>query len=187
LFKIPKIGEARSVKDFDIYNAIESCSHLLEHFGGHKFAAGLSIKEENLSEFIHIFKEKVEQDMTDEQSVPEIEIDQEINLSDITPKLYRIIKQFAPFGQENNTPVFLSKRVVDTGQVRPVGQKHLNFSVIHLDIRHLPFSCIGFGLGDYYNKIRNGENFDIAYQIDENQWNGRTSIQLNIKDIKLNK
>lgn len=180
-------GSARSVKDFDIYNAIESCSFLLEHFGGHKFAAGLSIKEENLSEFIRLFKEKVEQDMTDEQSVPEIEIDQEINLSDITPKLYRIIKQFAPFGQENNTPVFLSKRVVDTGQVRPVGQKHLNFSAIHLDIRHLPFSCIGFGLSDYYNKIRNGENFDIAYQIDENQWNGRTSIQLNIKDIKLNK
>jgi single-stranded-DNA-specific exonuclease len=179
-------GSARSIKDFDIYTAIESCSHLLEHFGGHKYAAGLSLREENLEEFVRLFKETVEKNMTEEQSSPEIEIDQVIPLSDITPKLYRILKQFAPFGQENSTPIFQSNRVVDTGNTRPVGQKHLKLSVIHLDVRHLPFSCIGFGLSDYYNKIRHGEAFDIVYQIDENQWNGRTSLQLNLKDIKLN-
>lgn len=179
-------GSARSIKDFDIYAAIESCSHLLEHFGGHKYAAGLSLKEENLNEFISLFKEKVEENISDEQSIPEIEIDEVIKLSDVTPKLFRILKQFAPFGPENNIPIFQSNRVVDTGNARPVGQKHLKLSVIHLDIRHLPFSCIGFGLSDYYNDIRHGEAFDIVYQIDENEWNGKTSLQLNLKDIKLN-
>lgn len=180
-------GSARSVKDFDIYAAIESCSSLLEHFGGHKFAAGLSLKEENLEEFIRLFKERVGKDMQEEDYIPEIEIDHVINLSDITPKLYRILKQFEPYGQENEVPIFKSSRVVDTGQIRPVGQNHISFSAIHLDNRHLPLSCIGFGLGSYYDKIRNGEAFDIVYQIVENQWNGKTSIQLNIKDIKINK
>ncbi|MDD4002139.1 MAG: single-stranded-DNA-specific exonuclease RecJ [Bacteroidales bacterium] len=179
-------GSARSIKDFDIYSAIESCSHRLEHFGGHKFAAGLSLKEENLEEFIRLFKRKVEENISEAQSLPEIEIDSLLNLNTITPKLYRILKQFAPFGPENNIPIFQSNKLVDTGNARPVGQKHLKLSVIHLDIRHLPFSCIGFGLSNYYEEIRHGEAFDIAFNIDENEWNGKTSLQLNIKDIKLN-
>ncbi|MCK9162880.1 MAG: single-stranded-DNA-specific exonuclease RecJ [Bacteroidales bacterium] len=178
-------GSARSIKDFDIYSAIESCSHLLEHFGGHKYAAGLSLKEENLEEFIRLFKEKVEEKISEDQSSPEIEIDDSIKLSTITPKLFRVLKQFAPFGPENNIPIFQSDKVVDTGNARPVGQKHLKLSVIHLDISHLPFSCIGFGLSNYYEEIRHGKSFDIAFQIDENEWNGKTSLQLNIKDIKL--
>ncbi|MFA7082731.1 MAG: single-stranded-DNA-specific exonuclease RecJ [Bacteroidales bacterium] len=179
-------GSARSVKNFDIYSAIESCEHLLTHFGGHKFAAGLSLKEENLEEFIRLFKEKVGENISEDQSTPEIEIDDTIKLSAITPKLQRVLKQFAPFGPENNIPIFQSDNVVDTGNIRPVGQKHLKLSVIHLDISHLPFSCIGFGLSNYYEEIRHGEAFNIAFYIDENEWNGKTSLQLNIKDIKLN-
>lgn len=180
-------GSARSVKDFDIYAAIESCSHLLEHFGGHKFAAGLSMKEENLNEFKSLFEKMVEENIRDEQSIPEIEIDETVSLSDISPKLFRILKQFAPFGPENHIPIFQSQGVVDTGNARPVGTNHLKMSAIHLDVRHLPFPCIGFGLSDYYRDICKGEPFDICFQIDENEWNGRTSLQLNLKDIKIYK
>lgn len=178
-------GSARSVKGFDIYSAIESCSHLLEHFGGHKYAAGLSLKEENLKEFVKLFKEKVGQKIEKHQSSPEIEIDDTISLREITPKLYRLLKQFSPFGPDNSIPIFQSNNVVDTGYVRPVGQNHLKFSAIHLDIGHMPFSCIGFGLSNYYEDMRKGKAFDIVYYIEENEWNGKISLQLNIKDIKL--
>lgn len=179
-------GSARSVKDFDIYAAIESCSHLLEHFGGHKFAAGLSLKPENLEEFKKLFEKQVEESISSEQSIPEINIDLIMSLSDINPKLLRIIKQFSPFGPENNTPIFQSNNVVDTGFAKPVGTKHLKLNVIHLNIRHNPFPCIGFRLSDYYDNIKEGNSFNICYQIEENEWNGQTSIQLKIMDIKIN-
>lgn len=179
-------GSARSVKDFDIYAAIESCSHLLEHFGGHKFAAGLSLKEENLEEFKRLFEKQVEENISDKQSQREIDIDMQISLSDISPKLFRILNQFSPFGPENSIPVFQSNNVVDTGLGRPVGANHLKLNVLHLNVRHNPFACIGFGLSSYYKDIRGEKPFDICYQIDENLWNGKTSLQLKLMDIRIN-
>jgi single-stranded-DNA-specific exonuclease len=178
-------GSARSVKDFDIYAAIESCSHLLTHFGGHKFAAGLSLPEKNLEEFKALFEKQVENSISDSQMVPEIEIDLEIELGNITPRLFRILKQFAPFGPENNIPIFCSKRLMDTGFARTVGSKHLKLSAVSREKSSFPFDCIGFGLAEHQKEVSKGSMFDICYQIDENDFQGKTSLQLNLKDLKI--
>ncbi|MBR5254500.1 MAG: single-stranded-DNA-specific exonuclease RecJ [Bacteroidales bacterium] len=178
-------GSARSVKDFDIYAAIESCSHLLTHFGGHKFAAGLSLPEKNLEEFKELFEKQVEASISDTQMIPEIEIDMEIELGNITPRLFRILKQFAPFGPENNIPIFCSKRLMDTGFARTVGSKHLKLSAVSREKSSFPFDCIGFGLAEYQKEVSKGSMFDICYQIDENDFQGKTSLQLNLKDMKI--
>ena len=178
-------GSARSVKDFDIYAVIESCSHLLTHFGGHKFAAGLSLRPENLNAFMDLFEEKVSEQITAEQLKPEIEIDMEINLRDINPKLFRILKQFAPFGPENNVPVFCSRHLIDTGHARMVGTNHLKFSAVSREVPSFPYPCIGFGFADYCDKLVGGQMFDMCYQIDENVYKGQTTLQLNTKDIRL--
>lgn len=178
-------GSARSVKDFDIYAAIESCSHLLTHFGGHKFAAGLSLEEKNLEEFMRLFEQEVEKKITDGQMIPEIEIDLEIELGNITPRLFRILKQFAPFGPENNIPIFCSKRLMDTGFARTVGTNHLKLSAVSREKSSFPFDCIGFGLAEYQKEVSQGGMFDICYQIDENDFQGKTSLQLNLKDLKI--
>lgn len=180
-------GSARSVKDFDIYDAIDSCSDLLEHFGGHKYAAGLSLKLENLCEFRRRFEEIVESTITLDMQVPEVEIDEEIELQQITPNFYKIIKQFAPFGPGNMAPVFMTKGVVDIGTVRLVGRNdknHLKLSITYPEVSIVPFSAIGFQLGEHFNYIQSGNKFDICYHIEENEWNGNVSLQLNIKDIK---
>jgi single-stranded-DNA-specific exonuclease len=178
-------GSARSVKDFDIYAAIESCSHLLTHFGGHKFAAGLSLEEKNLESFKLLFEKEVEGSILESQMIPEIEIDMEIELGNITPRLFRILKQFAPFGPENNVPIFCSKRLMDTGFARTVGSKHLKLSAVSREKSSFPFDCIGFGLAEHQKSISKGCMFDICYQIDENDFQGRTSLQLNLKDMKI--
>jgi single-stranded-DNA-specific exonuclease len=178
-------GSARSVKDFDIYAAIESCSHLLTHFGGHKFAAGLSLEEKNLESFKLLFEKEVESSILESQMIPEIEIDMEIELGNITPRLFRILKQFAPFGPENNVPIFCSKRLMDTGFARTVGSKHLKLSAVSREKSSFPFDCIGFGLAEHQKSISKGCMFDICYQIDENDFQGRTSLQLNLKDMKI--
>jgi single-stranded-DNA-specific exonuclease len=178
-------GSARSVKDSDIYAAIESCSHLLTHFGGHKFAAGLSLPEKNLEEFKALFEKQVENSISDSQMVPEIEIDLEIELGNITPRLFRILKQFAPFGPENNIPIFCSKRLMDTGFARTVGSKHLKLSAVSREKSSFPFDCIGFGLAEHQKEVSKGSMFDICYQIDENDFQGKTSLQLNLKDLKI--
>jgi single-stranded-DNA-specific exonuclease len=180
-------GSARSVKDFDIYDAIDSCSDLLEHFGGHKYAAGLSLKLENLPKFRKRFEEIVESTITTDMQVPEVEIDQIIELSQITNNFYKIIKQFAPFGPGNLSPVFMTKGVVDIGTVRLVGKNdknHLKLCLTYPDISIGPFSAIGFQLGEHFNYVQSGNKFDICYHIEENEWNGNVSLQLNIKDIK---
>lgn len=176
-------GSARSVKDFDIYSIIESCSHLLTHFGGHKFAAGLNLKPENLEEFTELFEKKVEEAITEVQTCPEIEIDLEINLRSITQRLFRILKQFAPFGPDNNMPVFCSSKMIGTEDVRVVGSNHLKLSVVSREVPSFPCKCIGFGMGEYFNDINSGAVFDICYQIDENIYNGQSYLQLNLKDI----
>ena len=178
-------GSARSVKDFDVYDAIDACSDLLEHFGGHKYAAGLSMKPENLTEFIRRFEEIVSSTILDEQLVPEIEIDLDIKLSVINSKFLRILNQFAPFGPGNISPVFRTGQVVDTGNAKIVGKNHLKLNVIHSDITCFPYSAIAFHQGEYVDDIMKGKAFSICYNIEENDFNGTKTIQLNIKDIKL--
>jgi len=177
-------GSARSVKDFDIYDAVDACSEHLEHFGGHKYAAGLSLKEENLEKFTECFRNYVNQHITKEQLVPEIEIDAEIILRDISSRFFRILRQFAPFGPGNLSPLFTTNGLVDTGKARVVGKNHLKLEVVHPDISGFPFSAIAFQQGHHYEKINDGMLFSASYHIEENEWNGVKSIQLNIKDLK---
>lgn len=177
-------GSVRSIKDFDVYDAVESCGDLLEHFGGHKYAAGLSIKPENFEDFSIQFEKYVEENSNEEMMIPEVEIDSHLNLDKINAKFYNILKQFAPFGPENMSPMFLAKGVIDTGYVRIVGNNHLKLNVIHPDISSLPIAAIAFQQGHHLEHIKNGNPFDICYHIEENEWNNKVTIQLNIKDIK---
>ena len=181
-------GSARSIKSFDIYDAIDNCSDLLEHFGGHKYAAGLSMKPENLPEFRRRFEAYVAEHLIDEDFVPELEVDLKIKLSDITPKFMRILNQFAPFGPGNMAPVFWTDNVVDAGGSRPVGgHKHLKLTVTQVGEATqgiAPFSGIAFQKGDYFSRIHSGEPFSICYHLEYNTWQGKTNPQLNVKDIK---
>lgn len=177
-------GSARSVKDFDIYDAIDACSDLLEHFGGHKYAAGLSLKPENFEIFRKRFEEIVTKTITEDMLTPEIEIDACINLKDVNSKFYRILKQFAPFGPGNMSPVFETEGVIDTGHARIVGNNHLKLTVVHPDISGFPLPAIAFQQGQNLELIKQGQRFNICYHVEENEWNGTTSLQLNIKDIK---
>jgi single-stranded-DNA-specific exonuclease len=179
-------GSARSIKDFDIYDAIDECSDLLEHFGGHKYAAGLSMKPENLNAFIEKFEAVATRMITDDMLTPEVEIDLEINLNAINQKFLRVLKQFAPFGPGNMSPVFQTKGVIDNGYGRVVGKNHLKLTIGHPEIASNPFPAIAFQQGDHFTYINSGRPFDICYHIEENEWNGKKDIQLNIKDIKIN-
>ena len=181
-------GSARSIKSFDIYDAIDNCSDLLEHFGGHKYAAGLSMKPENLPEFRRRFEAYVAEHLVDEDFVPEMEVDLKIKFSDITPKFMRILNQFAPFGPGNMAPVFWTDNVIDAGGSRPVGgHKHLKLTVSQVGDAEQgvsPFSGIAFQKGDLFNRIHSGEPFSICYHLEYNTWQGKTNLQLNVKDIK---
>lgn len=181
-------GSARSIKGFDIYDAIDSCSHLLEHFGGHTYAAGLALKPENLETFLSTFEEYAQQHLTEEMMTPEIEIDEEIFFSDINSKFFRVLNQFAPFGPGNMPPLFVSKNVLDTGFAKLVGkngdQKHLKFEAVHKDHSGNPLKAIAFNFGHYLNDLETGKTFSICYHIDENSWLGTTSLQLRVKDMK---
>ena len=181
-------GSARSIKSFDIYDAIDHCSDLLEHFGGHKYAAGLSMKPENLPEFRRRFEEYVSEHLVDEDFVPELEVDLKINFKDITSKFMRILNQFAPFGPGNMAPVFWTDNVIDAGGSRPVGgHRHLKLTVSQVGDAEqgvAPFSGIAFQKGDLFNRIHDGEPFSICYHLEYNTWQGKTNLQLNVKDIK---
>jgi single-stranded-DNA-specific exonuclease len=179
-------GSARSVIGFDLYKAVEACSHLLENFGGHMYAAGLTLKKENLKAFKQKFEEVVADTIMAEQLVPSIEIDMELSLRDINPKLYRILKQFEPFGPGNMAPVFISENVVDDGTGKQVGgaKEHLKLNILHEDEPFKPYPAIGFNLGSHFKSIGKGRPFDVCYCIDENEYRGQTTIQLRIKDIK---
>jgi len=176
-------GSARSVKDYDVYDAVDACSDLLEHFGGHKYAAGLSLKPENLVAFRKRFEEYVASTIQENMLTPEIEIDAKLCLNDINKKFFRILKQFAPFGPGNMSPVFMTENVIDTGFSRIVGKNHLKLDVVHPHIRGYPVSAIAFQQSDAYDIVKGGP-FNICYHIEENEWNGTVKLQLNIKDIK---
>ncbi|MCF8364265.1 MAG: single-stranded-DNA-specific exonuclease RecJ [Bacteroidales bacterium] len=177
-------GSARSVKNFDVYNAIDQCFDLLEHFGGHKYAAGMSIRPENFPAFKEKFESIVASTIDEEMLTPEIAIDAKIKLNNISTKFYKVLKQFAPFGPENMSPIFLTENVVDTGYASIVGKNHLKLSVVHPDISGFPVSGIAFQQGDKLPVVQSGRPFSICYHIEENEWNGNISLQLNIKDIK---
>ena len=178
-------GSARSIKNFDIYDAIDSCSDLLEHFGGHKYAAGLSLKPENLEKFSERFEKYVSEHLEENDLTPELNVDIEMDFTNITPKFVRILKQFAPFGPGNLSPVFLTKNVVDAGFSRAVGnRKHLKLSVMQQGNTDFVFSGIAFQKGDLYERIHDKEPFTMCYYIEENYWQGKTTLQLNVKDIK---
>lgn len=178
-------GSARSIKDFDIYDAIDECSDLLEHFGGHKYAAGLSMKPENLDAFIDKFESVVASRITEEMLIPEVEIDLKLTLNEINFKFIRILKQFAPFGPGNPSPVFQTDGVMDNGNGRLLKNKHLKLTLGHMEYASNPMPAIGFQLGDYYNHIIKGKPFNICYHIEENEWNNKKEIQINIKDITI--
>ena len=177
-------ASARSVKGFDVYNALEACSEHLEQFGGHMYAAGMTLLEENYLAFKNAFEKVVEETIHPDMLIPELSIDAEINLSDITPKLTRILKQFEPFGPQNMTPVFLTKNVKDTGYAQKLGAdgEHLKLFVRQNNSEGM--AAIGFGLGNKMELTANKKPFEAVYCIDENEWNGKTSVQLRLKDIK---
>lgn len=173
-------GSARSVKGFDLYEAIYACKDYLLQFGGHKFAAGLTMLPEQVEHFKTAFEKEVATTITPEQLIPEIEIDSEINFSDITDKFHKLINEFAPFGPENMRPFFVTKGVKDTGWSRVLKDAHIKF---HLKQNGITMNGIGFGLA-HKAEILKEASFDIVYQIDINEWNGQKTLQLSIKDIR---
>ena len=179
-------ASARSVKGFDVYNAIESCKEHLIQFGGHKYAAGLTLKPESYFAFKQSFEEYVKTTIDKKLLTPIINVNEKIKLTDITPKFYRILKQFAPFGPANKQPVFYSDNLLDTGYCKTVGEddKHLKLSLSQANSE--VFKSIGFGLGDKLSLIENKTQFKAVFNIDENNWNGLKSIQLKLLDIKNN-
>ena len=178
-------GSARSVTGFDIYKAIEGCRDLLENFGGHTYAAGLSLKEENLSAFTERLQKLAAEEIIPEQMIPQIDIDAVLDLHNITPQFMNELKRMSPFGPENQKPVFCSLGVKDYGTSKLVGkdQDHIKLELID-DRSNTPIHGIAFGMHQHINHIKAMKPFDICYTIEENTYNGNTSLQLMIKDIK---
>ncbi|MES2811202.1 MAG: single-stranded-DNA-specific exonuclease RecJ [Bacteroidota bacterium] len=178
-------ASARSVKDFDVYNALEASSEFLEQFGGHMYAAGMTLKEENYEAFKNKFEEVVQQTIHPDLLTPEISIDLEIGLDQIDERFMRILKQFEPFGPENMTPVFLTKELYDTGYGKTLGkeEEHLRLFVKQ-EFHSEGIAAIGFGLAKKKKYTENQKKFDAVYSVDENEWNGKTSLQLRLRDIR---
>ncbi|MDD4198368.1 MAG: single-stranded-DNA-specific exonuclease RecJ [Paludibacter sp.] len=179
-------GSARSVPGFDIYSAIDACRDLLENFGGHRYAAGLSMKEENVALFTERFEQFVSENITEEQTSPQINIDALIDFKDITPKFFNVLKQFGPFGPGNMKPVFATKKVMDYGSSRLVGkeQEHLRLELVDPSSENV-MNGIAFGMYEFNDHLKSMKPLDICYTLEENAFNGNTTIQLMIKDIKV--
>jgi single-stranded-DNA-specific exonuclease len=178
-------GSARSVPGFDLYQAVEACSDLLENFGGHMYAAGLTLKPENVPLFIDRFEETVAKLIKPEMLVPSITVDAQINFSDITDKFFRILQQFQPFGPGNMSPVFATHGVYENGESRLVGldKEHIKISLIQ-ENHPKPVQGIAFQMAEHYSLIRKGNPFSVCYSLNENTFRGVTDIQLRVKDIK---
>ena len=177
-------GSARSVPGFDLYKAIDRCAHLLIQFGGHMHAAGMTIKIDKIDEFRTYFDEIVKEMITEEQLIPKINIDIKIDLAEISPKFYRIMKQMAPFGPKNMQPIFVSENLSLASDPRILKEKHLKLEILDEGTGAI-FSAIGFGMvDDFYIKLKNGNKFKMAYSIEENTFREKTNLQLFIRDIK---
>lgn len=179
-------GSARSVAGFDLYEAIESCADLLENFGGHVYAAGLTLKEENLEEFARRIDKFIGGKISSEMLIPIVEIDSRLDFAQITPKFFRILKQFQPFGPGNSNPIFVTENVYDAGNGRKVGAGgvHMKLDLIQESQPYHQIASIAFNMSDYYDYIKSGNPFDVCYSIVENYYRGNSTIQLRIKDLK---
>ena len=179
-------ASVRSVKGFDVYSALEACQEHIEQFGGHKYAAGLTIKEEHYENFKKAFENVVNETLSEECKTEVLEVDEELQFSDITLNFYNILKQFEPFGPENRAPLFVTRRVIDRGNSKTVGAEndHLKLHVCTEKERGSEMNGIAFNMGTYAEYISKGLSFDICYSIEENEWKGNLSIQLSVKDIK---
>lgn len=177
-------ASARSVKDFDVYNALEACAEHIEQFGGHMYAAGLTLKEEQYPLFRQKFEEVVQQTIHPDLLIPEVTIDAEIDFADITPKFNRLLKQFEPFGPGNMSPVFMTRNVKDTGYGKAIGADETHLRLFLRQGEEGGYAAIGFGLAKKMDVACKGQPFDAAYSIDENEWNGEVSIQLRLRDIR---
>jgi single-stranded-DNA-specific exonuclease len=177
-------ASARSVKDFDVYNALEACAEHLEQFGGHMYAAGMTLKEENYAAFKKAFEKTVQETIHPDLLIPEISVDVEINFSDINPKLIRLLNQFEPFGPQNMTPVFMTKNIKDTGYAKPLGKNEEHLKLFVKQNNSEGFGAIGFGLGSKIELTKNQKPFETVYCIDENEYNGTVTVQLRLKDMK---
>lgn len=177
-------ASARSIKGFDVYNALEACADCLEQFGGHMYAAGLTMLPEQFLPFKEKFEKIVSLSIDKRLLIPEIKADLKIDFNDITPKFYRLLKQFAPFGPGNSLPVFLSQNLRDAGESKCVGQDSLHLRLCVAQSDGVIFEGIGFNLGDKLALVKSGQPIDILYTIDENRFRGQTKLQLKVKDIK---
>jgi len=179
-------GSARSVQGYDLYQAIESCSDLLESFGGHMYAAGLTLKKENIRPFMERFEQYVNSTITEEQLVPRIFVDTELSFSEINEQFFKTMSQFQPFGPENMSPVFVSRKVFDTGSGRMVGSsgEHLKLDLCQESTGQKSYSAIAFSQANHFEYIRGGNPFDICYSLEMNEFRGNRNLQLNIRDIK---
>jgi single-stranded-DNA-specific exonuclease len=180
-------GSARSVKGFDVHAALTECEDLLEQFGGHKYAAGMSLKLENVDAFREKFEKVVSERIEEHMLTPKLDIDLEIDLDRITPKFMGLLKQFGPFGPGNMNPVFVSRNLTAT-DIRTMGadESHLRFKPNQAGIQHFPIQSVAFKMGPLYNKLKGGAAFDLAYTIEEKHWKDRVSLQLIVKDLKFN-
>ncbi|MEM9143384.1 MAG: single-stranded-DNA-specific exonuclease RecJ [Bacteroidota bacterium] len=177
-------ASARSVKGFDVYQALEACSDHLEQFGGHKYAAGLTLAETQYENFKAQFEKVVSETIEPNLLTPEIQVDAQIQLHQVSPRLWRILKQFAPFGPDNRTPVFMAEQLQDTGYAKGVGEgeRHLRLSVTQSG--STPMGAIGFTLGDKLPAVQNRRFFDAVFSLDENEWQGQTTLQMKLRDLR---
>ncbi len=177
-------ASARSVKDFDVYNALEACAEHLEQFGGHMYAAGMTLLEENYENFKNAFEKVVQETIHPDLLTPEISYDAEIELAAINPKLIRLLKQFEPFGPENMTPVFYSKNLKDSGYAKAIGKEEEHLKAFIKQENSESFGAVGFGLGKKLDLVTHQKPFEAVYCLDENEFNGTVSLQLRLKDIR---
>ena len=177
-------ASVRSVKGFDVYEALQGCSDYIEQFGGHKYAAGLTLLEEEFENFKAQFEKVVATTIDPKLLTPELTIDSKIQWQQLTPKLLRILNQFAPFGPGNMRPVFMAEGLRDTGYAKGVGEgeKHLKVQLTQNGLK--PIGAIGFNLGDKLSLVKGGNSLDAVFTLEENEWNGTVSLQLKLKDIR---
>jgi len=178
-------GSVRSVSGFNVYDALQACSEYIIQFGGHKYAAGLTVAEDQYDNFKQKFEEVVTNTIEETSLVPEIKIDAEIHFSDITPKFFRILKQMAPFGPGNMNPVFVSHGLNDTGYSKKVGKDNAHLKLSLRDLKSgIVMSGIGFGIGDKADLVSSGKPLSVVYTLEENHWRNKVSLQMRIKDVK---
>jgi single-stranded-DNA-specific exonuclease len=179
-------ASARSVKDFDVYNALEACAEHLEQFGGHMYAAGMTLKEENYEKFKAAFENEVKKTIPPDLLIQEISVDLEMNFSNLDEKFMRILKQFEPFGPENMTPVFISKNIIDSGYAKTLGNDAEHLKAFVKQNNSPNFNAIGFGLGAKIDVVKNRNPFEAVYVVEENEWNGTVNLQLQLRDVRTN-